>query len=162
MSVEEAILEKVRAMPPQKREEVLKFADSLRAEADADDAEECAVEEARQWLRENGGKGGGHEREDSGGPRVSQSRRDLHLYGRMAQRSLQADRGVELQPRFQLLEIFAERPGQNTVEEDFRRLGHRELASCGEEPPFQHMTKSRKVANRADFRRFGKRHLIGA
>jgi hypothetical protein len=61
MSVEEAILEKVRALPPQKREEVLKFADSLRAEADADDAEECTVEEARQWLRENGGKGIPHE-----------------------------------------------------------------------------------------------------
>jgi hypothetical protein len=57
MSVEEAILEKVRALQPQKREEVLKFADSLRAEANADDAEERAVEEARQWLRENGGKG---------------------------------------------------------------------------------------------------------
>jgi hypothetical protein len=41
MSVEEAILEKVRALPPQKREEVLKFADSLRAEADADEAEEA-------------------------------------------------------------------------------------------------------------------------
>jgi hypothetical protein len=42
-------------------EEVLKFADSLRAEADADEAEERAVEEARQWLRENGGKGIPHE-----------------------------------------------------------------------------------------------------
>lgn len=29
MSIEEAILERVRALPPEKREEVLKFADSL-------------------------------------------------------------------------------------------------------------------------------------
>jgi len=29
MSVEEAILERVRTLPPEKREEVLKFADSL-------------------------------------------------------------------------------------------------------------------------------------
>ena len=33
MSIEEAILEKVRALPPQKREEVLKFASSLSAPA---------------------------------------------------------------------------------------------------------------------------------
>jgi len=33
MSIEEAILEKVRALPPEKREEVLKFADSLTVSA---------------------------------------------------------------------------------------------------------------------------------
>ena len=56
MSVEEAILEKVRALPPDKKEAVLKFADSLGAEAEADEAEERAVEEARQWLGENPGE----------------------------------------------------------------------------------------------------------
>jgi hypothetical protein len=30
MTIEEAIIEKVRALPPEKQEEVLKFADSLR------------------------------------------------------------------------------------------------------------------------------------
>jgi hypothetical protein len=50
MSVEEAILEKVRTLPPEKREEVLRFAESLSDE-------ESAVEEAKRWLRDNDGKG---------------------------------------------------------------------------------------------------------
>jgi hypothetical protein len=58
MSVEEAIIERVRALPPEKREEVLKFAESLSS---ASDDEERAVDEAKQWLRENDGKGIPHE-----------------------------------------------------------------------------------------------------
>ena len=57
MTVEEAILEKVRALSPEGREKVLRFADSLSAETDADKIEELAVEEAKRWLRDNPGKG---------------------------------------------------------------------------------------------------------
>lgn len=53
MTIEEAIIEKVRALSYEGQVKVLRFADSLSAEADANRAEELAVEEAKQWLRDN-------------------------------------------------------------------------------------------------------------
>ena len=53
MSLEEAILEKVRRLPPAKQEEVLRFADGLQGDATSRMVPSCDRTSEARWIDEN-------------------------------------------------------------------------------------------------------------